>query len=114
MTLLVALRVLPPALGGALALRGGDTVAAPSALWLSVALSLLSNSMAIVLTIAATSDARTDKTSWKRAMQLVSAFFMALLCYLITYVCTGYVPMGFVQGSAPLFSFGPLARLRLV
>jgi len=86
-----------------LALRGGTSGTVPQfdGVLKTVALSVLSNSMASALIVLATTGVS------PRISQLVRAFIIALLCYTITWLFTGHVPMGFVPGSAPIFPMQP-------
>jgi hypothetical protein len=90
-------------LDSSLALRGGTSGSAPDydGVLKTVALSVLSNSMAVALVVLATTGVS------PRISQLASAFTIALLCYTITWLFTGHVPMGFVPGSSPILPMQP-------
>ena len=95
-----------PALKSALDLRGGEAQA--SALLHSVLLSLVSNAMAVAVSSILT-DESLRHSPLSRAHRwghlLLRAFVVAMVAYAVVYACTGFVPMGYVQGSAPLLGF---------
>jgi hypothetical protein len=86
-----------------LAVRGGTSGSAPQFddVLKTVALSVLSNSMATALVVLATTGVS------PRISRLARAFIIALLCYTITWLFTGHVPMGYVPGSVPILPMQP-------
>ena len=93
---------------GLVGLRGGH--AAENPLVRSVACSLLANSLAIathaVLVNGASSSSHHPprRRPAQLARSFAYAFAIGILCYLLTYLLTGFVPMGYVHGSLPVFS----------
>eukprot|EP00967_Tisochrysis_lutea_P133449 scaffold234290_cov33-Tisochrysis_lutea.AAC.1 len=65
----------------------------------SVAVSLLSNSLALALLSLSSGEVQPAR--------LAAAFVLSLLAYALTWLLTGHVPMGWVPGSKPVLPFRP-------
>ena len=85
----------------ALSLRGGDAAA------LSAVISVGSNTLAIVLMAAFMQRLKKDMS---RSEELLYTALCGFMTYMIVYAVSGFVPMGYVAGSSPLFTrlFGAL------